>query len=222
MLFVCFFRGRPKETFYDLPLDATNGVWSSMAVAHGHSTLHDNIMDLAYMSCAVVRVRIINEREEIIGYGPDPIYRVNYMYSIYQSEVTHVYKGFIDVGNVIDVVQRRRMRRQCAQSTIDHFYEREGITFLVGYIWIPLSVGDDLIMFLRHVYSDRYSSMVDMWRFNGIQGVYRYASDGIGAMHDIQVFDSVNEHNNLTLTIEDLQQISQLWSELRDEAIATP
>lgn len=195
-----------NDIFYDLPLGAVNGEWSAKAVVDGRQ-MSESIVELASNVSYVVRAEIIDKRIEVVNSG-ESIYSIPYMYSIYRLRVLDVYKGDIEINNIIEISQRKK------RSFVNSGYLLEWNNTLIEYIRIPLEIGDDLILFLNFVeefvsQGTVFSDMTNIWIFNRVQGVYRYTPVEIRIIHDNWVFEPVNPHNNLILTEEDLQQLRE-------------
>jgi len=196
-------------TFHDLPIGATNGEWSALAVAEG-TGVHGSIEQLASSVSYIIRGEIIDEREDIVGMGL-PADRVpTYVYSFYLIRVIEVFAGEVEVGDIIEISQLKSTRR----SNTPYRHPHTG-AIRTGYIRLPLQIGDDLILFLNFVesfisFGESFSSMTNIWLFNRIQGIYYYAPAEIRAMYDNWIFNSVNEHNNLILTESILKSITEI------------
>jgi len=209
-----------RDHFRDLPRGALNGEWAAWAVTEGHPRLADSIEDLSSQSRYIVRVRIIDEREEALGWGGTA--RVYNLYSIYQLEILDVYKGNMPVGDNMEFMQfyrraavvleqrqfttgerRPRYRRPTKPpTTVDEIP--------LGFIRLSFEVGDELILFLGGSAMGIRSrpSML----LNPIQGAYRYTPQELRTGEN-WIFESINEHNNLTLTEADLLLIRERFSD---------
>jgi len=204
-----------RDHFRDLPQGAVNGEWAAWAVAEEHPSLFSSIEDLSSQATYIVRVSIMDEREEALGWGGTV--RTYNLYSIYQLEVIEVYKGDIGIGEIMEFMQFYRL---AAVDMVDRQFTAEGRRarhrrpiriptsvdeILLSYIRLPYTVGDELILFLRN------NIGIGAWPpmlLNPIQGAYRYTPQEYRT-GDNWVFESVNEHNNLTLTEADLQRIRE-------------
>ena len=194
-------------TFHDIPIGATNGEWTALAVAEGIG-VHENIEQLVSSVSYIIRGEIIDQKERGVGIGLPADRMIAYVYSFYLIRVTEVFAGGIEVGDIIEVSQRKSTRRPTTPYRRPH----TGV-IQTEYIRLPLQIGDDLILFLNFVesfttdFGESINSMTNIWTFNRIQGIYRYAPADIRDMYDNWVFENVNEHNNLVLTESTLQHI---------------
>ncbi|MCL2357755.1 MAG: hypothetical protein FWC70_11510 [Defluviitaleaceae bacterium] len=187
--------------FNDLPDESINGEWSARAVEAGYRRLHNNIDELGQSSSHVVRGEIVSVRNRVVYAGID--YPVPAVHSFYRLKVSDVYMGNIEQDIIIKIMQIKRLT-DGGMSSLRHSTADGG--FNVNMIRLPLSVGDDLILFLTLAEYHFFLNLNELWRFNSIQGVYRYAPENIRAGCDNWVFESVNAHNNLTLTVADLRR----------------
>ncbi|MCL2357754.1 MAG: hypothetical protein FWC70_11505 [Defluviitaleaceae bacterium] len=205
----------PAVTFFDPPPGALNGEWSASLVAAGHRSLVSCTDELASDADAVIRAEITGRSYEIINIGL-PGYRSPYQYTVYQLRVLDVYKGDIEIFDIIETLQLKRRSRPTGVYSMN-----------MQQIRLPLETGDDLILFLNfyEVYfspgttdlASRFalSDREQMWTFNPIQGVYCYAPANIRAGYGDWTFKSINAHNNLTLSEQDLLRIAERYAKRR-------
>jgi hypothetical protein len=198
---------RAETGFRALPEGATNGEWAAQAVAENNRHLRDSHDSFRGI---VVRAEVIGERSEVLSFG-DSV-PTNHLYSFHQLKVIDVYRGSLKVGDVIAIRQIERLESwtnykrwlqrnaQLSQSQMEYR--------IVHDTWVPLSVGDDLILFLsRNVYLFEGGTELTSPQYlvsNPIQGVYRYVPSEFRDDCENFAFESVNPHNNLTLTVADL------------------
>jgi len=210
VIFMLFFfssiRRANVVVFHDMPLGAVNGEWSAQIIAEGGG-LNNDIEQLASHVSNVVRAEIIAVRDETVSIGGDPHHKMPYIYSFYSLRVIDIFKGDVEIDDIIEIsqIRKRGFTRQM------HWPENPQVQ--VEYIRLSLEVGDDLILFINPVEASRFRGGMTIedveftWIFDRIQGIYRYTPANIRTAHDNWVFESVNEHNNLTLTEMDLLQI---------------
>ena len=122
----------------------------------------------------------------------------------------------LEIGDIIEVVQIKKVDinsswpPEVLPESLDAMHI-SNIRSLVSFIRVPLSVGDDLILFLNvHGMLQRSPTRSRVTIFNSIQGAYRYTPQELRSSHENWVFESVNPHNNLVLTEADLQQLRNL------------
>jgi len=205
--------------FSPLPPSAINGAWAATIVAEGQTDFN-SIDELATRSRYVIRGEIISESEKVMRVRP-PIpgeySGPRMLYSVYSLNVLYVYKGDVNVGDIINFIQVKGVQRTSyllREREIDpEHHSHHRIRRFTYFVRNSFSVGDDLILFLNtppsnaaHYHSVR--GRVDITTFNPIQGAYRYTPQELRT-GDNWVFESVNEHNNLTLTEADLQRLRE-------------
>ena len=204
LLYTALFR-QVDIRFHDLPAGAMNGEWSAMAVYAGIGIPSNNINELTARSGYVIRAKIISKRTEQVNIGT-PDYKIPYLYSIYKMEILDIFKGNLEVGDIIEISQRKKT------SIPTENYSSEFRSYHTRYIRHPIDIDDDLILFLNFVSQFTSSGVVfsdleNIWVFNRIQGIYRYAPLDVRNEYNYWEFESINEHNNLHLTRCDLLQI---------------
>lgn len=192
--------------FYDLPQEAVNGEWSEIVVTERIGTIHNSIYELEEASTHVVRAEIVSVRNRVMYAGLD--YPHPRVYSIYRLNIQCVYSGEIDEDSQIEIMQIKRLRRHCL-IVLGHNRSADRWDSRPHFIRIPLSVGDELILFLRHINRPFNLPLDELWSFHPIQGIYRYTPLEYRENHDNWAFESVNYHNNLTLTVADLKRIKE-------------
>ena len=240
IVLICLFSiyALTSDGFQSLPQGATNGEWAARAVAESNpflfSSIHDLVFDsvdarLASPSAPVSRVhRVVSiVRAEVIDVQSKTVISctsemTTHLYSIYQIRVMDVYgKGVLSAGDVVDVRQLKqlegmiRMRRWLTGS---YPFRNPSELELVHGTRVPLVVGDDLILFLGKevregwsVYPRRHGMVTHYVIASPIQGIYRYTSQEIRGYCENWEFEPVNPHNNLILTVADLQHIRSMW-----------
>ena len=190
--------------FYDLPKEALNGDWAARANRIRHISLRDSINQLADDSSHIVRAEIISERTCVLYYGLD--YPEPRVYSIYRFRVLDVYKGDIVEGEELEILQVKRLRYRLGD------FENRQTDINLNFIRMPLSRGDDLIIFLTYRGNPYFLTVDELWSFCRLQGLYYYVSEETRGELDNWYFKSVNEHNNLTFTEADLLHILEMFS----------
>jgi len=184
-----------RSRLLGLPSGAVNGEWSARAVAEQHPIIADSFEQLLEIKPDVVRVRVLNSRSESI-----PIlqreFNVNHIFTIYEIEVLEVYRGNMDTGKIVEIMQVERLR---GRNLISFNF------FRPQHIRIPISVGCEYILFFSYT-----SRIIQLWPYqvHPIQGIYHYTPEYMRAGYNNWTFESVNEHNNLVLTERDLLRIS--------------
>ena len=183
-----------KLSTVDLPVAATNGEWAQNAITQEHPRLFNTTQEIINETNNIVRGEIINISRGRLALQHG--LRDNSLYSYYRFEIAEVYKGNMGISDIIYFIQANRVSRRR--------------TFYTNYISINLItehliVGDELILFLDRplIFRDANTFM-----FQRIQGIYRYTPKELRSNNDNWIFESVNPHNNLVLTQNDLEQIS--------------
>jgi len=199
--------------YQDLPRGATDGSWVERAIAENNRLLSDCTHNL---QGAVVRAEVVGKRVESFSFG-DTV-STNHLYSLHEIKVLEVHRG--NVGENLVVIQLYQLENIMRfRRWVDNIHWiTPGEFRLVRNIPVPLSIGDELILFLQgDVYSCRErnpnlpESRVRVVVNNPIQGAYRYTPQDIRGDCENWIFESINPHNNLTLTVADLQQIRDAW-----------
>jgi hypothetical protein len=213
--------------FRDLPTGATNGEWAAKAVAENNKHLRESHDGFAGI---IVRAEIIDERHEVFSVG-DSV-PTNHLYSLHQIKVLDVYNGEVEAGDILDVRQIEKLEsiRRRRLWNMQRGQGREGRPpsdwEMVYETFVPLSIGDDLILFLVETFP--LSNVVTPREFAGgqsvvtlthnspysisnpIQGVYRYTPQELRGGDENFAFEPVNPHNNLILTEADLLRFMQM------------
>ena len=128
--------------FQPLPADARSSNLSQRAVSEGHDRLANDLYGLARAACIVVRAEILSEEILVLGFGDT--FRYYDQFSSYQLLVHEVYKGDVEIGDVIEVLQFRRLR---GQSLLVRIATEQ--PDCIDYIRLPFRAGDELILFLN-------------------------------------------------------------------------
>jgi len=157
---------------------------------------YNSIEHLSSFSTEVVRVAVLDERVEWLntwippqneledaGGEPSDLY---FIYTIYRVEILEVFKGDVEVGDMIEV-------KQIGGQMDD--------TKFINMDEVPLVIGSDLILFL-HSFDDFPASLM-----NATQSAY-YFPNARGRLLNAEL-ESVHPENNLTLTLEALIQIAE-------------
>lgn len=190
-----------------LPIGAVNGDWSARAVEEGHHSLVDTMEELIDTTELIVRGEIIGETRAIVSLGSR---HTRHLYTVYEFEVLENYKGG-SVGSVLDIIQVYRLE---SKRTFPADYPYGAVP--VHYIREDLSVGDELILFLRGPWPPFVDGEFGVRRghrtvvIRNIQGAYRYTPEELRYNHEDWIFESVNPHNNLILTEAYLQRLRNL------------
>ena len=147
--------------------------------------IYDSITDLASQATDIIRVEVLDERVEHLNTwletppsGINP-YR---LYTVYQLRVLEVFQGNSITGDILEI-------RQVGG--------RQDNEWLINTDKAPISVGDDLVIFMRASYIENFPSVL----LNPYQCVYRFLPDG--------TLESAHPNNDLVLTIRDLEQITE-------------
>lgn len=189
-----------RRTFFtimlsiSIPSGASNGEWAQRAVEEGHPSLFSTIEEMADTADHIVRGEIVNVRSGTVihRYGVN----ISNIYSFYSFRVLEVYSGSVAVDTVINLLQVSRVshRKDFSQDPVE-----------ISYISEHLSVGDELVLFLR----PQMTALLTPYAFSlyPIQGAYRYTPSELRDSYENWVFESVNEHNNLIFTERDLLAI---------------
>jgi len=236
--FVVVYNSRLR--FIQMPSNSRNGIWAKEFLESEHSRNSKSIYGLSENSTLVVRVKILDKRIEVFGWG-DTITGWEQFY-VYRLKILDVYKNFLnnnytlENGNIIELFQYRKLN-----SEEDGELDFPNPLARVDMVYADINVGDDLVLFLitNHLFLSGLQEYHTDTRFarlrhtrinnngrvstrsninrneivsrirgvpniaslfiltNQVQGAYKYNPYG-------NVFESVNPHNNLTLTREDL------------------
>jgi len=190
-----------QPNFVDLPLGATNGEWSERAVADGRELL-ESIEARSDRGRGVIKGEILSERDERLMLFTDG--GPHNLHTVYEVKVLYTYRGNFETGDIIEIQQISQL---CGQRQRIAGYPDGYIS--VRYIRLPLYVGDDLIIFLSDWPQVVTLNRRNTLSFHSIQGLYRYTPLELRDNSDNWIFESVNEHNNLTLTEADLKHIRE-------------
>lgn len=206
MLFLLPYTFQLIRPLQSLPPGATNGEWSARAVAEGHRALADTMEELIDTTGLIARGEIVGETKARIDLGSGYTY---HLYTVHQFEILEVYKGDLLVGNILDIIQVYRLENK---RTFPYNYPDGAAP--IQYIREDLSLGDELILFLRTPWPPLMNGSIGRvghtFTVRRIQGAYRYILQELRDNHVNRVFESVNPHNNLVLTEADLQQLRNL------------
>ena len=148
----------------------------------------------------VVRVEVLDERVELVNillaplnYGITEMYRIH---TINRLRVLEVFKGESEAGDIIEIKQ---------------YGGKLGYINVVNPDMAPIVVGDDIVVFIGNpgIYFGIYNLPSSL--LSPFQAAYRFTPLVENArMRNVNVeLESVFEGNNLTLTLEDLAQISE-------------
>ncbi|MCL2400879.1 MAG: hypothetical protein FWC91_14190 [Defluviitaleaceae bacterium] len=232
-----------NDGFQDLHIGATNGEWAAMAIAENNRFLYDSIDDL-FNSSIVIRAEVINERSEVISFG-DSV-QTHHLYALHQIRVLEVYRSSLEIDDIIEIRQLKQFEGLPRWQRLLFMHPLRATisdSSLVNLVWVPISVGDELIMFLtREV---RSGELPPTWEFidgerrdipgafievdgertrhpdftirpilwihytfvSPIQGVFFYTPHELRNNCDNWTFEPINPHNNLALTLADLQRL---------------
>lgn len=175
----------------DLPPSAINGDWLAMLTPH--PTNRFGVERLAERGI-VVRVRVLDESYDTLSHIVGD-YFMFHLFSIYQAEVLEIYVNHLDfgiftpdVGGTLEFSQIKRIVGRCRENW---FEAVSPPTNIFPPVRLPISEGDELVLFLSGLSSSR--SVI-----NPINGVYRYAPEQ--NTEGNRVFESLNEHCGLVLT----------------------
>jgi len=169
----------------------------------GRYPYYESIEDLASVATYVIRAEVLDERVERLDIlipsekgGPyDAGGDLEYFYElfmIYRLKVLEIFQGDVSAGDIMEV---RLLKRQLGDEqliSLDHYY---------------FTVGDDLVLFLRAPILEHLAPSLP----NPFQSAYRFPAQGdsIMALSADQELESVHPDGGLTLTIQDLIQISE-------------
>jgi len=167
----------------------------------GDYYLHSSVSNLASEATDIVMVEVLDERTEYIniwlppqneledtGEGFQEIYRIH---TVNQLRVLEVFEGNKELGDIFEVKQLGGQ-----MGNID----------FVNLDKVALPIGDELILFLYSLDIENMPSVL----VNPTQSAYRFI-DGRARGTGYEL-ESLNTYNDLTLTLEDLIQISNKFS----------
>ena len=222
--------------YRSIPL-SFSGELSRQAVEQNHSWLVTSVEELKQTSEYIIRGRIIKEQlgSIVTGVrlnGVRPRYSNTDRHAFYQIEVLDIYKGDMQIGDIVEIHQFKYFRSRTRTRAYRNLVSGDRNTFdgssgerVLRRVVLQLSEGDDLILFLdsaifltglenggpgiMYVRLPNGVTGVNINPFNPIQGLYYYTPQYQRQGYDNFIFQSVNPHNNLTLTEEDLRRISQ-------------
>ncbi|MCL2576492.1 MAG: hypothetical protein FWE27_00370 [Defluviitaleaceae bacterium] len=161
---------------------------------------HYNIIEhLATNATEIVRVEVIDERAEKINiwmspaneledadFGTFDAYRI---FTVNRIRVLEVFQGDVNVGDVLEVKQ---------------IGGRMNDSVVINHDSVPLVVGDDLVLFLQSYDIEGMPACL----LNPTQSAYRF-NENAAIRDDNTELESLNPQNDLTLTLNDLAQISR-------------
>lgn len=230
----------------DLPEGAKNGEWAAMAVAaESNIFLRDSHDDFEGI---IVRAEVIGERSEVLRLEDTSVTATRHLYTLHTLKVLDVYRGRFEVDAYRNLFETGDMVKYLAVGDIFEFRQLEKHESIMRYqlwriqrdqrrrgsftpnrtlvydTWIPLSVGDDLILFLVYGWWPLHSVIPHTVRVAGqgsswlshyfisnpIQGAYRYTPAELRGGDENFAFEPVNPHNNLILTQADLLRFREL------------
>jgi len=150
---------------------------------------YNSITQLSSIATDVVRVEVLSERVERLNtWLETPPSGVNpyALYTVYQIKVLETFQGNATPGDILEVRQ---------------IGGQQGNEVIINTSKTPITVGDDLVLFLRASYIDNYPSVL----LNPYQSAYHFAPTRARNA----AFESVHYGNDLTLTLEDLEEIAR-------------
>jgi len=151
---------------------------------------------MVYVATDIIRVKVLDERvlriNTIVGADPTDIDDRSFIYTVYRVEILEVFSGELEPGDILDVGE---------------LGGQYGNIYYMNRDRAGLEIGDDLVLFIR------YSRIENMpaWLLSPIQAVYRFTPVNENAIQRNinDELESLSEYNDLTLTLEDLQRISE-------------
>ena len=187
----------------NLPPGATNGEWSKMITGDEPSIPH-NIESLAERNANVVRAVVLSKRNENVYWYRRGTFVEHDIHSVYQIEILETFSGDWEVGDIKYVYQINRM----VGETRKHFRPtgilRRTVNYSPRFVRVPIYAGDELILILQPEPGTRNLQ----YTLNTITGIYRYTPRELSEDDENYVFEPINPHNNRTLSISDLQWLS--------------
>ena len=166
------------------PLDIQNEGIDVMQISASYPS-YRSIAHLASRATDVVRVEVLDERVERFNTWletPPPEINPYYIYTVYRLRVIDAFKSDATPGDILEV---RQLGGQQDNEKV------------INTNKAPITVGDDLVLFMRASYIDNYPSVF----LNPFQTVYRFTDTG--------TLESVHPGNHLTLTVRDLMLLSE-------------
>ena len=150
---------------------------------------------LASWSDDIVRVEVLDERVEVLNISliPEEMF---WIHTINRLRVLEVFKGDTEIGDIIEVAQPGG---------------RLGYVEAISSFTVPLTVGDELVLFLIN---HNIEFDVDLPRFltaTGLQSIFQFpalSGESIGAFSSDQEIMAGNEMGTMTLTVGDLMRFA--------------
>ena len=177
-----------------------HGFWGFTREVMGTPTL-DDLMDQAHN---IVLAKVIRAQGGDTGHGDTEHARI--FYTRYTLMLIDVYKGRLEIGDVIDLMQPYQIRHIGVLG--ERRNRRQNIRTA------PLSVGDSYILFLNLAMIDRnilrtgqpYEEWREAWHVLSSSRfcAYRYTPQEQRPVDENWTFDSVDRQNHLVLTEQDL------------------
>jgi len=173
-------------------------VEAEIMIVSGDFPHYTNIEHLASNASEVVRVEVLSERVEAINIWLPPqnefedtgevLREAYFIYTIHQLRILEVFKGDVNVGDILEVKQIGG--------------QLDGLT-VINDDKISFGAGDDLVLFLQS-FDDVPASLL-----NPDQSAYRFTISNEDARNRNidDALESLSMQNNLTLTLNDLASI---------------
>ena len=170
--------------------------------------VYESIEHLSNNSTDIIRVIVLEERSEFINTWLPPeneledtgmgSYDAYFLFTVHRLEVVETFKGYAVQGDIIEIKQFGG--------------QADGLR-IVYLDAAPLSYGDDLILFLR----DHGAEGIPTVLTNPLQSAYRFAplGEGMRSLDADSELESINAQNDLTLTINDLIHITNLFGHIQ-------
>jgi len=148
---------------------------------------YESIALLASRATDIVRAIVLDERVERLNTMldvPPPEIDPYKIYTIYRIQVVEVFQGNAIPGGIIEI---RQMGGRLDNDSLENLD------------YVQMEPGNDLVLFLRKSFIANFPSIL----VNAHQSAYQYQNTN-------EALESAHPENNLSLTLEDLEIISEL------------
>ena len=153
------------------------------------------IDDMANFSTDIVRVEVLDERVEVLNAAIPPD-EMLWIHTINRLKVLEVFKGDTEKGDIIEVAQPGG---------------RLGYVEAIVYFSVPLTIGDEIVLFLINPIIRFGVENPKFIRGTGLQGIFQFPAlsrEDAGVFSADLELTGHNEAGTLTLTVGDLMRFA--------------